>query len=581
MTISSEIRVSGPYLADGINTAFPFDFVILDKSDMWAILTDITGEETTLVENTDYTVTLSGDQDMSPGGTVTLTQAPPSGYKVTLTSNMPNLQPFDITNMGGFYPETIETALDRHTIQIQQLREEINRAIKVAISSPTEPSELAQAVQRLAAEMAALQTLVAGLGDISSVAGNITSINTVAGNIGNVTSVAGNMGNIDALAGIVGDLSAIAANLNAIESVSDNIYAIQNIQGVIDDLQAILNALNAALAAAQEAETSANNAAGSATAAGGYATSAGTYATQAAGSAANALGSETNAATSATQASTAKTAAETAATNVANLYDNFDARYLGAKTSNPTTDNDNNPLIVGALYWNTPAGEMRVWNGSAWMVVASGGFQTYTLSTVPETKTAGDVIYVVGFGMWEWVETAYFEGYRHPECFNRYDGDMHTITPPWLLEFTGGNMSKTTPLGKRVWSRAQEEGAVVTLQNWQPGYHHVADNGDGTFKLGDIRMTFSRAAAGAVDPDTANVRLLGSWQASANLAHVHASYSGGGGSLSIPNSQQILDGNASGTATGNESLDNGIRIHSSGGAEARPENTAYNPCIHV
>ncbi|MDR2188960.1 MAG: hypothetical protein LBE62_13120, partial [Azonexus sp.] len=62
------------------------------------------------------------------------------------------------------------------------------------------------------------------------------------------------------------------------------------------------------------------------------------------------------------------------------------------------------------------------------------GLQVFTLATVPATKTAGEVIYVVGFGYWEWVETAYFVGYRHPECGNRYDGDIHSATPNWLVD---------------------------------------------------------------------------------------------------------------------------------------------------
>ncbi|MDR2187043.1 MAG: hypothetical protein LBE62_03200, partial [Azonexus sp.] len=64
----------------------------------------------------------------------------------------------------------------------------------------------------------------------------------------------------------------------------------------------------------------------------------------------------------------------------------------------------------------------------------SNRMQVFTLGNVPATKTAGEVIYVVGYGYWEWVETAYFVGYRHPECGNRYDGDIHSATPNWLVD---------------------------------------------------------------------------------------------------------------------------------------------------
>lgn len=48
-------------------------------------------------------------------------------------------------------------------------------------------------------------------------------------------------------------------------------------------------------------------------------------------------------------------------------YDLFDDRYLGSKTSNPTLDNDGNPLQVGAEYWNSVSNERRTWTGSAWV----------------------------------------------------------------------------------------------------------------------------------------------------------------------------------------------------------------------
>jgi hypothetical protein len=69
---------------------------------------------------------------------------------------------------------------------------------------------------------------------------------------------------------------------------------------------------------------------------------------------------------SANAAAASETAAGLSATSAAASFDSFDDRYLGAKTSNPSLDNDGNALLTGALYFNSVAGEMRVWNGSAW-----------------------------------------------------------------------------------------------------------------------------------------------------------------------------------------------------------------------
>jgi hypothetical protein len=59
--------------------------------------------------------------------------------------------------------------------------------------------------------------------------------------------------------------------------------------------------------------------------------------------------------------------ATTQANNAAASYDSFDDRYLGAKSSDPTLDNDGNALLTGALYWNSSTSVMKVWSGSAWV----------------------------------------------------------------------------------------------------------------------------------------------------------------------------------------------------------------------
>ena len=64
-------------------------------------------------------------------------------------------------------------------------------------------------------------------------------------------------------------------------------------------------------------------------------------------------------------------AAAASATAAANALDSFDDRYLGAKASAPSVDNDGNALLTGALYWNTVTNLMFVWSGSAWGSISS------------------------------------------------------------------------------------------------------------------------------------------------------------------------------------------------------------------
>jgi hypothetical protein len=60
----------------------------------------------------------------------------------------------------------------------------------------------------------------------------------------------------------------------------------------------------------------------------------------------------------------------TSANSAAASYDQFDDRYLGDKSSDPTVDNDGNPLLTGALYYNTVLSAMKVYSGTTWQLVA-------------------------------------------------------------------------------------------------------------------------------------------------------------------------------------------------------------------
>lgn len=67
-----------------------------------------------------------------------------------------------------------------------------------------------------------------------------------------------------------------------------------------------------------------------------------------------------------------KDIAVASATVAATSYDNFDDRYLGQKTADPSVDNDGGLLLTGALYFRTSGTPiMRVYNGTTWQDVGS------------------------------------------------------------------------------------------------------------------------------------------------------------------------------------------------------------------
>ena len=131
------------------------------------------------------------------------------------------------------------------------------------------------------------------------------------------------------------------------------------------------SATNAATSASN-ASTSETNAASSATAAASSATTATTQATAASTSATNAATSATNSAASATTATNAATAAQAAQAAAELAADNFDDTYLGAKASDPSVDNDGDPLNAGDLYFNTTSSVLKYYDGSAWQSIVPG-----------------------------------------------------------------------------------------------------------------------------------------------------------------------------------------------------------------
>lgn len=150
------------------------------------------------------------------------------------------------------------------------------------------------------------------------------------------------------------------------------------------------NSASAASTSASNASSSASAASTSASNASTSATNAASSATAASGSASTASTQATNAASSASAAAASESAAASSATSAAASYDAFDDRYLGAKSSNPSVDNDGNALLTGAIYFNTVATEMRVYTGSAWQAQAAS---PDTIAERSFSATAGQTSY--------------------------------------------------------------------------------------------------------------------------------------------------------------------------------------------
>ena len=374
MTINSTTRKTSNLVGNGNTATYPFAFKVFTDADVVVKKLEVsTSIETTLTlgANNDYIVTLNEDQNSNPGGSITLksggnNQNLASGFQLVITSAVEPLQGTDLTNQGGFFPEVINDALDKAIVLHQQQQDELNRSIKFSLTNTIGSLEITENAN-------ARKNRVLGF-DNAGEFEVLKELGTYRGNWAASTAYA--------VRDLVKDTS--TGNIffcNTAHTSSGSQPLTTNTNSANWDL----------IVDAATATTASNNAASSATAAANSATAAANSATAAATSETNAGNSATTATTKASQADTAKTAAETAKTAAETAktaaeaaLDSFDDRYLGAKNSNPTLDNDGNALIDGALYFNTTSNIMRVYDlgNTTWLDVNISGTNLTNTNTV-------------------------------------------------------------------------------------------------------------------------------------------------------------------------------------------------------
>ena len=154
-------------------------------------------------------------------------------------------------------------------------------------------------------------------------------------------------------------------------------------------------------------------------------------------SAGQALTYAQDAGTYATSAYNSKVDVETAKTAAEAALDSFTDVYLGSKEVEPTLDNDNNPLQLGALYFNSVAGEMRVYDGSTWVTayVNISGVVTETGVAALTNKT-----------------------------LNSYTNQIHADALHYRVKGVGAGIVKGSPL-KFVGYNSGQEAIEVSLAN--------------------------------------------------------------------------------------------------------------------
>lgn len=126
MSVNS-VTSRNDYVGTGLVTTYSYNFRIFLESHLLVTKRTSAFVETTLVLNTDYTVTGVGD---APGGTIILATALEDDALLTIRRVLPLTQPTDIRDQGPFFPGTHEDAFDRAIMIVQQQQDILNRSFR-------------------------------------------------------------------------------------------------------------------------------------------------------------------------------------------------------------------------------------------------------------------------------------------------------------------------------------------------------------------------------------------------------------------------------------------------------------------
>jgi hypothetical protein len=322
--------ISNPTITgtSGVETSIVFEGATADDHETTLTVVDPTQDNTITLPNTTGTVVLA-----------------------TATQTLTNKTMGDALNAGGFKITNLATPTDAS----DAVRKDFADA-QVAAAATSAASASTSAASAATSASSALTSANSASASQTAAATSASSASTSAASA--ATSASTMAASVTAAAS-----SATAAATSATSAEASATAAATSATSASTSASSALTSANSASASATAAATSATSAAASATTAANSVATISGFATTASNSA-------SAAATSAASASTSASSAATSATSAATSYDQFDDRYLGSKSSDPTLDNDGGALLTGALYFNDVIDAMKVYNGASWDLVA-------------------------------------------------------------------------------------------------------------------------------------------------------------------------------------------------------------------
>jgi len=444
MTITTTIAKNS-YSGNGSTTVFAYQFKILAQTDLQVILRAATGVETVQEITTHYTVSGVG---ASSGGNVTFGSAPASGVTVLIRRATTQTQTVDLVENDPFTAETVETAFDRSIILSQELQEQVDRSIKISRTNTMTSTDFTTSATDRANKLLAF--------DSSGEIAVTQEIGTFKGTSATTTTAAYVVRDI-----VKGSTTAQLNNIYICIQASPVGTALTN----ASYWTLIVDAVSAA--------TSATASATSATASASSATASASSASTASGHKDTATTKASEAASSATAAASSATAAASSATSAAATLDSFDDVYLGAKSSDPSVDNDGDALAAGALYFNTSSDALKYYTGSAWVGITSSP-SVSDLSDTNITSPADGSLLLYDTGTSKYID-------------NVISGDA-TLADTGALTIANDAITGAKIADNAINSEHYTDGSIDTA--------HIADVQVTTAKIADNAITLAKMASG-------------------------------------------------------------------------------------
>lgn len=292
---------------------YAFTFEILAETDI-AVYKD----DTLLTLTTDYSVSINANGT----GSVTLVTSPVGATQIAIVGDRAIERISDFVTGGDFFANTVNDEFDSLTIFAQQNSEAVSRAL---IAPQTDPTTINMTLPRKADRA---NKYLAFDSDGNPAPGDtaveVAAIASISDEIEAVAAISTEIVAVDAVKTNVTTVAGIAPNVTTVAGIAPNVTTVAGLDTEIGIVVANITDI-------QNAEENAD------------------------------------------AAIAAKVAAEAARDATLTAYDNFDDRYLGAKTSDPTVDNDGDALVAGSLYFNSSSEVMRLYTGSAWVAAYVSG----------------------------------------------------------------------------------------------------------------------------------------------------------------------------------------------------------------